>query len=82
MPKKIDQMIREEDVQSRNIERRTFLGRLGTAAGLLAWTAACAQDDTDSQPTDTDSQPTDTDSQPSDSDSSDSDSSDSDNTNF
>ena len=40
--------IREDDVQARSIERRTFLGRCGVAAGLsglLGWTVGCENTD-------------------------------------
>jgi hypothetical protein len=45
--------IREEDVETRSIERRTFLGRFGVAAGLVGivgWTSGCesASDSVDS----------------------------------
>ena len=47
--------IREEDVEARPIERRTFLGRFGAVAGmagLLGWTVGCSESsdscDTDS----------------------------------
>ena len=64
-----EQMIKEEDVESRSIERRTFLGRFGAAVGItgvLALSAACGQGSSESAASDSDS---------SDSDSSDSDSS-------
>jgi hypothetical protein len=47
--------IREDDIETRSIERRTFLGRFAVAtglAGLVGWTAACGSEsdsaDTDS----------------------------------
>ena len=87
-----EQMIKEEDVESRSIERRTFLGRFGAAVGItgvLALSAACGQGSSESAASDSDSSDSDS-SEPaasdsdssepaaSDSDSSDSDSSDSD----
>lgn len=42
--------IREEDVESRPIERRAFLGRFGAVAGmagLLGWTAGCSDNSSD-----------------------------------
>ena len=57
--------IREEDVETRSIERRTFLGRFGVAAGLVGivgWTAGCGSesDSVDSDSGDpADSDPTD-----------------------
>jgi hypothetical protein len=54
--------IREEDVESRPIERRAFLGRFGAVAGmagLLGWTVGCSEgsdscDQDDGDPVDTD----------------------------
>jgi len=47
--------IREDDIETRSIERRTFLGRFAIAtglAGMVGWTAACGNEsdsaDTDS----------------------------------
>lgn len=48
--------IREEDIETRSIQRRTFLGRFGVAAGLVGiagWTAGCEAGQSD--PADTDS---------------------------
>ena len=42
--------IREDDVEARPIERRTFLGRFGAVAGmagLLGWTAGCGDEGSD-----------------------------------
>ena len=72
-----ERTIHEEDIEARNIERRTFLGRFGAAAGmasLLSWSSGCAQGGSESDSSDSDS----SDSSSSDSDSSDSGSSDSD----
>jgi hypothetical protein len=55
MPKQDRPSIREDDIESRTIERRTFLGRFAVAtglAGLVGWTAACGSE---SDPADTDS---------------------------
>ena len=41
-------MIRADDIASRTIRRRTFLGRFGVAAGLsglLGWTLGCENTD-------------------------------------
>jgi hypothetical protein len=49
-------VIREDDVESRPIERRAFLGRFGAVAGmagLLGWTAACSDDSSDACDQDT-----------------------------
>ncbi len=74
-----EQTIKEEDVESRSIERRSFLGRFGAAVGMtgvLAWSAACGQGSSESAASDSDSSDSDS-SEPaaSDSDSSESDSS-------
>ena len=47
--------IREDDVETRSIQRRTFLGRFGMAAGLaglVGFTASCGSE---SDPVDSDS---------------------------
>jgi hypothetical protein len=53
--------IREEDVESRPIERRAFLGRFGAVAGmagLFGWTVGCSEGsdscDQDGDPADAD----------------------------
>jgi ferric-dicitrate binding protein FerR (iron transport regulator) len=47
MPESDDKRsIREEDIASRPVERRAFLGRFGLVAGmagLMGWTAGCGQ---------------------------------------
>jgi hypothetical protein len=48
--------IQEEDIESRPIERRTFLGRFGAVAGmsgLLGWTVGCGGESSDSCDDDT-----------------------------
>lgn len=45
--KKDQSIIREDDVEARSIQRRTFLGRFGAAAGLVGlagFTAACGSE--------------------------------------
>ena len=75
-PKKDDPTIREDDVEARGIQRRTFLGRFGVAAGLVGlagFTAGCGNGsdsaDTDGDPADQDpSDQVDSDGDPADSD--------------
>ncbi|MCH2452947.1 MAG: twin-arginine translocation signal domain-containing protein, partial [Gemmatimonadetes bacterium] len=43
MESKKPQIITEEDIKTRNIQRRSFLGRLGTAVGVIAFSSACGQ---------------------------------------
>lgn len=54
-PKKEKSTIREEDVEARAIERRTFLGRFGAAAGLVGLTGFTAGCGSESDPADSDS---------------------------
>lgn len=63
-PDKKRPSIREEDVDATTIERRTFLGRFGVAAGLASlagWTTACGESSTVSDVADTDGDPADAD---------------------
>ena len=68
--------IREDDIESSSIERRTFLGRFAVAAGLtslVGFTAGCGSEsdsaDTDGDPADFDpSDSVDSDGDPADSD--------------
>ena len=53
-----EQTIKEEDVECRSIERRTFLGRFGAAVGItgaLVLSAACGQGSSEAAASDSDS---------------------------
>ena len=80
MESKKPQIITEEDIKTRNIQRRSFLGRLGTAVGVIAFSSACGQSeqaessDSDGSQSDSDGSQSDSDGSHSDSDGSQSDS--------